>query len=142
MVVGVVVWMCVTFLVCVGDRCVNTCTTTLDCPGDGTCLDAPGTGLSFCFAPGRDDAGTGDDAAGLDAAADDASQSDAGMACSGASCARALCVGSGFACAIQSGHAYCWGANELGQLGDGDAFGMAHDHVDDCGGDDCSAAPV
>lgn len=52
---------CPTGLLCVGDRCANTCTTDHDCPSDGLCRVADTTGQHFCFAPGRDDAGVPND---------------------------------------------------------------------------------
>src|SRR6476659_8027232 len=40
---------CASGLMCLGDRCVNTCTSMADCPPDAICQPAVGTGVSFCF---------------------------------------------------------------------------------------------
>jgi alpha-tubulin suppressor-like RCC1 family protein len=41
-----------------------------------------------------------------------------------------LQTGSDFACArVATGDVYCWGANNLGQLGDPDASGLYADRV-------------
>lgn len=39
-------------LVCLVDSCVNTCTTSADCPTDGVC-QAVSASVSFCFSPDR-----------------------------------------------------------------------------------------
>jgi alpha-tubulin suppressor-like RCC1 family protein len=110
-------------------RCVNTCTDARDCPRDGECREVDGAGISFCFAPTREDGGI--DAAPGDASVDAGMQStdvgidagpstDGGGVCTDASCAIDLCVGESFACAVRGDHAvFCWGANHVGQLGDG-----------------------
>lgn len=161
---------CPTGLTCLGGRCVNTCTSAADCPSDGECREAAGTGISFCFAPDREDAGplasdAGPDAAsggndggddgGRDAASDGGADggrdagTDAGPGCTDASCAIDLCMGEEFACAVRGDHhVVCWGSNRRGQLGDGiDATTPrahpAYSCVDAGGGAvDCSAIPV
>jgi alpha-tubulin suppressor-like RCC1 family protein len=121
-------------LSCVGDRCVNTCTSAADCPSDGECREAPGVGLSFCFAPDREDGGPALDAG------DAGSDLDGGTPPGNAA---TLCVGASYACAVHDGAVMCWGDNELGALGDGTDLLTARGHtLDDCGGIDCASTPV
>lgn len=123
---------CPTGLTCVAEHCVQTCTTSADCPRDGECQPVPGATVSFCFDPRVTfDAGTGD--AGSDAAVQSDAGADAGMD-SGADAAAGdggpdagfttpvpapadVCVGGGFACAIVSGEVHCWGDQKWGALG-------------------------
>lgn len=141
---------CATGLTCIGGRCVNTCTDAAECPTDGECREAAGSGISFCFAPEREDGGAlPDDAGPDDAGTDDASTDASTRSCGTASCALDVCIGEAFVCAVRGDrHVVCWGSNELGQLGDGanvstPSTHAAHDCVDAVGADiDCSALPV
>jgi alpha-tubulin suppressor-like RCC1 family protein len=51
----------------------------------------------------------------------------------------AVSAGGAHTCALtaENGRAFCWGSNEVGQLGNGDASGP-----EDCSGTPCSTAPV
>ncbi len=161
---------CPTGLTCLGMRCVNTCTGASECPTDGECREVAGAGVSFCFAPTREDGGVLDAAAIEDAfvrgdtgtQTDAATQTDAGVlrdagppidggpGCTSASCAIDVCIGETFACAVRGDHGVvCWGGNQLGQLGDGVDVGTPRAHPTysclDSGGVgpiDCSARPV
>jgi hypothetical protein len=138
---------CPTGLICVGDRCANSCASDADCPADGVCRDAETTGVRFCFAPDREDGGTPLDAGGdagsdgavgqLDAA--DAGSGDDAGPCVGVACggARDVCVGYAFACAVRRDHqVVCWGANSASQLGDSASHDTCETFVD------CSARAV
>ena len=117
---------CSTGLLCVGDRCVATCSTARDCPVDGECRALTAT-ASFCFDPANvgSDAGVLD-AARLDAASDAArldAASDAGVP-SCASAPRVCALQESRACALVRGRVYCWGWDSGNRLGDGPT--MAH----------------
>lgn len=59
---------CPSGLVCVGDRCVATCTSGAQCPTDGECRPVPGSSISFCDDPRLVDADVGPGDGGADAA--------------------------------------------------------------------------
>lgn len=126
---------CPSGLTCLGMRCVNTCTDARDCPRDGECREVVGAGISFCFAPTREDGGT-DDGGSIDAGIEDTGttqdvgqSTDAGP-CTSADCAIDVCLGDAFTCAVRGDHAVvCWGANHLGQLGDGTDATTASSHA-------------
>jgi alpha-tubulin suppressor-like RCC1 family protein len=121
---------CPTGLTCLNDHCVNTCMTTGECPPDGECREAPAAGVSFCFAPDREDGGMPVDAE-IDASPD-----------AGRSGPRAIGVGDDVVCVVRDDqHLVCWGSNEFRQLGDGLDATTPRTH-DTCGTTDCSLTPV
>ena len=99
--------VCASGLVCVADRCEQSCTERSDCPSDADCRAASSGGAMFCVGPGRDaDAGVPD--ADVDA---------------GPSCAVVdMCFqASGAACARDcTGGVWCWGREHGGRLGIGE----------------------
>lgn len=136
---------CPSGLMCLGDRCVNTCTRAGDCPPDATCSPAVGAGVSFCFATGRDDAGPGDDAGGpIDAGPNVDASSPANCGPSGCGGATSLCVGDAFACVVRDGdnHVLCWGRDTDGQLGNGGSSTTPHPYTNCTSGDPCSPRAV
>jgi len=133
-------------LACVDGTCRNLCRDEAECPDEFTCREV--VALEACFATDEStDAGVRDsgppadggiadappappdsgpaDAGVADATADDAAvepppcRADAGLSC--APCAVVqLAAGGRHSCAVGAdGLAYCWGANDDGQLGDG-----------------------
>lgn len=139
--------VCPTGLTCLGDQCVNTCHAPSDCPPDAICSPAVGTGVSFCFATPRDDAGVSDAAMDGGPRQPDASARDAssdGGPCSGAACFEAidLCVGDAFACAVRGDHhVRCWGSDQQGTLGDGIDAATPHVYPICASGDRCATTP-
>jgi alpha-tubulin suppressor-like RCC1 family protein len=99
--------VCASGLVCVADRCEQSCTDRSDCPSDADCRSASSGGVMFCVGPdGEVDAGIAD--ADVDA---------------GPSCAIVdMCLlASSAACARDcTGRVWCWGREHGGLLGIGE----------------------
>lgn len=120
---------CPTGLLCLGGRCVETCTSPADCPADGECRAT--SGIGFCYAPPRDDAGVAQDAA--DDSAVVLPGQDAGPpTCDGHECGTAIdvCMATNAGCAIRASDrgVVCWGSDASGVLGDGPSLGAPSTH--------------
>ncbi len=132
---------CADGLVCAGELCTTACASSDDCLGGSTCSDVGG--VMACVAAPTSDAGV-QDAPDLGDAPLDAGPLDAGPITPG-SAPRRLCIGHDHACVIRGGQVFCWGSNQGGQLGDGDAPGAYRVHSMCTGGTNCApqaAGPV